>query len=114
METAATGEIEKRAVDGATVLAHLGLSRFNICAVEDQQSAALSCQVALIRPIEAAIQPLIGKGAVVGAVIDKLSAKYGLKEGLGRGKISRSKLHIVQFFMGFHSALLPHHQHRRG
>ena len=32
VETAATGKIEKRAVDDATVLAHLGLSRFNICA----------------------------------------------------------------------------------
>jgi hypothetical protein len=112
VETAATGKIENRTGDGATMLAHLGLGRCNIRAVEHQQGAALSCLVALIRTIESAIQPLIGKGAVVGAVIDKLSAKYGLKEGFGSREIPRCKFYIVQSFMGVHAVRPPHHQHR--
>lgn len=106
VETAAAGKVEQRSYYGTAHSGYLGLGRFNIRAVEHQQSAALRRLVALFCSIETASQPLIGKGAVVGAVIDKQSAKYALKEGLGGRKIPRCKLHIVQFFMGFHMGYL--------
>ncbi len=106
MKTAATGEIKQGAVDGAAMLAHLGLGCLYIGAVEHQQGTPLSRVAAQIRFIETTVQPLIGKGAVVGAVIDKLPAKYGLKEGFGGREITGRKLHIVQFFMGFHMGYL--------
>ena len=79
------------------MLAHLGLGCFDIGAVEHQERAALGRAAAQIRLIETAVQPLIGKGAVVGAIVDKLPAEGGLKEGLGGREIPRRKLHIVQF-----------------
>ena len=107
METAATGEVEQGAHYGAACIGHLGLGCDNIGAVEHQESAALRALVAQIGAIEAAIKPFPFEGAIIGAVVGELPAKGGGEEGLGGGEIPGRKLHIVQFFMGFHKVPLP-------
>ncbi len=107
VETAATGEIKQGANYGAPGAGYLALGRLDIGAVEHQECAALRALVAQIGAVEAAIQPFSLEGAIIGAIIGKLPAESGLKEGLGGREIPRRKLHIVQFFMGFHAVLLP-------
>lgn len=107
VEAAATGEVKQRAVDDAAMVLHLGLGCLDIGAVEHQQGAPLMAVTAHICAVEAAVQPFSLEGAVVGAVVGELPAKGGGEEGLGGGEIPGRKLHIVQFFMGFHKVPLP-------
>jgi len=99
VEAAAAGEVEQRTDYLAAVLLHLGQGGLDVGAVEHQQGAAVGGLAAGVGTVDAAVQALVGEGAVVGAVIGKLPAEHGGKEGLGGRQIPGGKFHVVELFV---------------